>query len=171
MARFAHLPSWGLLLGLSVAAAGVSAETVWLRGRGADVWIEKDGQVQEPRKNRKGFTRVVTPSRRVANPGPSRAVRASATRHEVVEIGPAVPPHRVWSGGYPYRYGRHRHRGYAPHRYGYSHSRHRGHHVGRYRDGRVGRHRSYGGRVRSGGAVRGKSHGRGHGGHRRAARR
>lgn len=57
MDRFATLG----VLALALLPPGVAAETLWLRGRGPDVWIERDGQIQEPQRNRKGFTRVASP--------------------------------------------------------------------------------------------------------------
>ena len=55
---------------LVLAASVASAETIWLRGRGDDVWIERDAEMREPRDDRKGFTRVSTP---VLRPAAARA--------------------------------------------------------------------------------------------------
>jgi hypothetical protein len=51
-----------LLLALCIPAfASAEEETVWLRGRGDDVWIERDGSARESREGGKaGFTRVVS---------------------------------------------------------------------------------------------------------------
>lgn len=50
-----------LLLLLLVAPAVSGEETIWLRGRGSDVWIERGDAAREPRDERKGVTRVATP--------------------------------------------------------------------------------------------------------------
>ena len=58
------------LLLLLLMASAASAETIWLRGRGGDVWIEKDGQYVTPRPDHKGFTRVTHSSRHVLDRSP-----------------------------------------------------------------------------------------------------
>jgi hypothetical protein len=64
-----------LLLLLAISAA--SAEEIWLRGRGDRVWIEKDGQIQAPKKNRKGFTRISTPTPAPVRTDPSPRIPRS----------------------------------------------------------------------------------------------
>jgi len=59
---------------LLACSAAFAEETIWLRGRGSDVWIERGDAAREPRDARKGVTRVVTP------PGP--AVGAGAVADE-----------------------------------------------------------------------------------------
>ena len=147
-----------VLLVFMLVAPPAFAETIWLRGRGKDVWIEKDGEIQAPKKNRKGFTRVETPRVRAVYRDPARQAPNDPSRTSTVVIGAAREPYRVYHDDYPYwrrhrQYGRH-------HRYANRHD------YGRHRDGlsrasRHARHRGQG--VRSGGKVRGHAkvgHGR-----------
>jgi len=117
---------------LLLAATSAPAETVWLRGRGDDVWIERDGEAREPRDDRKGLTHVEEP----APPPPAQRSEPGAWRPgwgpapllpPVIDyVGPAplsayccdVPPYVFWT---PDRYpswrdhGRHRGRDFRFH--------------------------------------------------------
>ena len=154
------------MLLLLLVGSAVSAETIWLRGRGADVWIERDGRVQEPQENRKGFTRVATPPRPLVYRGRPAERRETRRSSAVVEVGPdcrhlgAYPPDDVYphSHGYAhyprYRYGHHRD---GDHRYGQYH-RSGSHGYERHRSGRDGRGHS---QVRHGGRSSGGQRGGG----------
>jgi hypothetical protein len=122
------------LLLMTLLASPAPAETVWLRGRGNHVWIEVDGRVQEPQKNRKGFTRVSSPSPAMLR----NRVRPSTERrrHGPVVVHLDAPawsqPSSGYDDGYDHRPPRYRHRGYFRH----SRSVHRSHHgYGRHRHG------------------------------------
>jgi hypothetical protein len=122
------------LVALLLLASAASAETVWLRGRGSQVWIEVDGRVREPQSNRKGFTRVSSPSPVVLRSRVRRAAPPPRRSEVVVHLGPPdwlAPPHHVHDAGHPV-YTHHHQRGHARHaRYGRrGHSRYGRHHVG-----------------------------------------
>jgi len=120
------------LLLLSLLASAASAETLWLRGRGKDVWIEKDGRYQPPKEDRKGLTLLSAPIRAAEprEPEPRRPRWESRRDPAVVVLGapyvgprsyfhraPAYRWHRPYADG-P-RYDRGHRRGYGGHRHGY----------------------------------------------------
>jgi hypothetical protein len=151
---------WLLLAPLLASPA--AAESVWLRGRGSDVWIEVDGRVREPRPDRKGFTRVSSPSPVILRNRVRRAAPAPRPARVVVELGAPEWSGPSYSGEVHHYVPRYRsHRPYRHARYGHrgrhGHGRHRiGHHRGPRRDShlRGGGHRR-GGHVRGGGHPRG----------------
>lgn len=90
---------------LALLASAASAESVWLRGRGDDVWIERDGAVASRTQDaaaaseqapdaedvRPGVTRVVTS----ADPAIARSYRSREARREAYERRFEEPPHTV----------------------------------------------------------------------------
>lgn len=152
---------WLLLAPLLAPAA--AAESVWLRGRGSDVWIEVDGRVREPRPDRKGFTRVSSPSPVILRNRVRRTAPAPRPAGVVVELG--VPDgsgpwyHDDGVDFYVPRYRSHRHHRHAryAHRGRHGHARHRiGHPRGPRRGGHVrGAGHRRGGHVRGAGPRRG----------------
>jgi hypothetical protein len=77
---------------LVLAASVASAETIWLRGRGDDVWIERDGEMREPRDDRKGFTRVSTPVRPAAARAGAREWRGGWNGGPPIAPVPLIAP-------------------------------------------------------------------------------
>jgi hypothetical protein len=57
------------------ASAAAEEETIWLRGRGSDVWIERGDEMREPRDDRKGVSFVSIPARAAADRDGARAWR------------------------------------------------------------------------------------------------
>jgi hypothetical protein len=77
-------PRYGCLLVLLLLAgpAASAEETIWLRGRGSDVWIERGDAAREPRDARRGLTRVATSS----DPEVSAGAAADASRPPAVVV-------------------------------------------------------------------------------------
>jgi hypothetical protein len=136
----------GAALLLLCAASAAAEETIWLRGRGSDVWIERNGEMREPRDDRKGVSIISTPARPVAERGDTRAWRGGwdggGLLPSITELV-SDPPYpasypldapTMYDSGY----------GYSP-RYwrGYRHGRGDGwsHHRGHHRFGDDHRHR------------------------------
>jgi hypothetical protein len=163
------------LLGGVLAAPAAPAETIWLRGRGADVWIERDGRVQEPQKDRKGFTRVATPRPRRPRVAATPPVHRPHSHGGGVVIGPAYRSdgwrpyepavRRTYRHSvHPKRHGRHAHRGHARLHHGRPH--HAKSHVGPHRSHHVYGHRGKAFRSHGKPHFRGRSFGGGHRRHR-----
>ena len=71
------------LLFLLLPGVGAAEETIWLRGRGDDVWIERHGEARESRdEERKGLTRVAT--------SPLPGVRAESEASDAQARGVAI---------------------------------------------------------------------------------
>lgn len=142
------------------------SETVWLRGRGSDVWIERGGEARISRDGeRTGLTRVESPPPVAAGPG--NAVRQRAPTPVVVLSAPswsydAVPYEHAYSPRFYYpRYSFRLHPDHHRHRL------HRAHRFDRHRGDRH-RHPGFGRSFHPGFRGHGAGHRlhRGHGGHR-----
>ncbi|MGH0030200.1 MAG: hypothetical protein ACQGVC_10445 [Myxococcota bacterium] len=129
-----------VLTGLLLLAEGMATaeETIWLRGRGDRVWIERDGVPQPPAENAKGFSRVATSSM----PGVYAARRPSAAVDAVAATATAPPPSTTVVLGEPeWRRSYFSANSYG---YGYYHPRYRTwRYRNYYRDRHYGRHRYY----------------------------
>jgi hypothetical protein len=146
-----RLPAALLLL---CAASAAAEETIWLRGRGSDVWIERNGEMREPRDERKGLTIVSTPARARDDCGATRAWRGAPAGAALLPPvasfvddggGPPYDATSLWVydyGGYPYwlddwryrgrdhRHGRHPHFGGRRDRHPFDGDRHQRHRFG-----------------------------------------
>jgi hypothetical protein len=123
---------------LLLAGAAAAEETIWLRGRGSDVWIERDGEIREPRDDRKGVTFVSTPAPPAADCADARGPRGGWGGGPLLGPVGAYASDAAYGVGpdAPYLYGL----GYMPYpHFGWYDDR--GRH--RYRDGHSGRHRDH----------------------------
>lgn len=164
-----------LLVLLLFAGSAAAEETIWLRGRGEDVWIERDGEEREPRDAYKSVTIVSSPAPPSSDCGERRGWRGPGGGPLLPSVGAFVdlgggPPDFIdpygygygYMGPYPYPYwlddGRFRDRRQIRHLGGHGH---RGHGFGRHEGNRPELHRAghSGGGHRHGGRG-GDRHGR-----------
>ncbi len=118
------------LISLVMLASTASAGTLWLRGQGDDVWMEKDGRYVPSREDRKGLTVLGKPIR-AAKPTPPepRDYRLRDYRYEthLVVYGSPYRYYPSYFHGYP------SHRWHKPYLYGHRYHGHRIGHGGHYR--------------------------------------
>lgn len=105
------------LLTLALLPAAGAAETIWLRGSGDKVWIERSDD--PPREARKGLTRIESPPAPVVRSGPATDASPSDGLTGAVVLG---DPHWSRGGDYEHDYSpRYYYPAYGYRHYGYPH--------------------------------------------------